>query len=998
MKRLLTIGRIVLLTLLMATSFSVEAQHYVTLDGTIDSLVVLPRLGADTSYLVNNALIVTDGGDLRIEAGAKVYFGQSAYLRVDGGKLKMNGTATDSIYLSCQEFSHDWAGIQLKNATEEDSIRMSYVSVVGALSALNASNCLDVSINHCSFNNYYAGKGLELTDCSNFLIDSCFFYNCVSGIELKARTTHSKNNLISHSIFDQGQINIEVSNVGYGYKCHNTVITDNCFEGATTAISFESVGGLSDMDAKNFILNNLISSSLPEGGSGYTSYGIKAAMDSLVIRNNIFWKNDEAITMLRVCHLVVEHNTFYDNGLVLTNLLASGSACFTENTISEAQKRIISYPSGLSRMNGNNFLYFNKNITLFANVSAEDVDMRGNFWNNATTTEIDGVIIDKKDSPALGEIVYEDYLTECEENAPVSPPFRVKKQFVDGQWLISWDGNPEGDFDHYVLFYDDFQYYKFSKHIDSIFSTSMLLSAPDAENVAVAACDHHYDFNVYAREGQSAYAFATYYPYAGADGYICASTSGYLVEDANIPYMYNRFVWRTSGTGVFSDSLSLQPTYYPSEEDYESGEITLTLRVVSQGVTKTDALQLRLAQPVELFAGNDYYSGLNRPISLDEAWAINQDSITWHSLGDGQFDNPLDLNTIYYPGELDKTQGFAELVLEGWSPCGSATDTIRFDLYEEFSLEGRTWSRGLPCADIQVLAVALNDGNPFLSGFYRTHSDNDGHFIFNELLPDTYILYAFPDTLDSQLGGAYYLGDFQWNESNMIRVDGNVYDVDFELPTVLQGFTMGEGSISGVFDFPETGFRADDFYCQSWLQETGDVEYCNGGLSNVGVLLLDEAKQHILGFALTDASGAFNFNALPLGTYHVMADLPRYGRGMVEELTLSPQQPIVTDLHLYINDRGKVAMYHGNLVSDDIELSVFPNPTASQLNISGLESLGNYSITITDILGNVVLSASRIQADLLGEVIIEVCSWSKGLYFLHVTGASMDKTMKFVKI
>ena len=997
MKWLLTIGRLLLLTLLLATGFPVEAQHYVLLDGTIDSLVVLPRLGADSSYFVNNALSVTQGGDLRIEAGVKVIFAQSAYLRVDGGRLQLNGTATDSIYLSCQEFSHDWAGIQLKNATEEDTIRMCYVNVVGALTVLNASNCTNVEISHCSFNNYYAGKGLELTDCSNFLIDSCFFYNCVSGVELKARTMHSENNQISHSIFDQGQINIEVSNVGYGYKCHNTVISNNCFEGATTAISFESVGGLSDMDAKNYILNNLISSSLPEGGSSYSSYGIKAAMDSLVIRNNIFWKNDEAITMLRVCHLVVEHNTFYDNGLVMTNLLASGSAYFFENTISEAQKRIISFPSGLSRMNGNNFLHFNKNTTLFANVSTEDVDMRRNFWGNATIAEIDRVIIDKQDSPTLGEIVYEDYLSECEENAPVSPPFKVKKQFVDGQWLISWDDNPERDFDHYVVFYDNFKYYKFRKHIDSIFSTSFLLSAQEAENVAVAACDHHFDFDVYASEGQSAYAFATYYPYAGADGDMCAPEVGFLIDKANIPYTYNRFVWHTSGTGVFSDSLSLSPTYYPSEDDFEAGEVTLSLQVVSQGVTKTDALQLRLAQQVEIYAGNDYYSGWNRPIVLDEAWTLHQDSIAWHSLGDGQFDNPLDLNAVYYPGEHDKTQGYVELVLEGWSVCGNAADTIRYDLYEEFSLEGYTRSKGLPCADIQVLAVSLSDGNPFFSGFYRTHSDEEGHFRFNALLPDTYILYAFPDTLETQLGGAYYLGDYQWRESNLIRVDGNVFDVDIDLPAVIQGFAVGEGSISGVFDFPEMGFRARDFYCQSWLRESDDVEYCDGGLSNVGVLLLDETEQHVLGFALTDEKGVFRFNGLPFGTYHVMADLPRYGRGMVVNIVLSPQQPSVTDLHFYINGRWEVAMYHNAPMLDETELTVFPNPVVSQLTVGGLESNGNYSITITDALGNVVQKKNG-QANVVGQMCLEVGSLAKGVYFLQTVGLSGSKAIKFVKL
>ena len=996
MRKIVTIGRCLVLTLLLAMGFTVDAQQYVPLGGTIDSLVVLPRLGADTSYLVHSGLTVTQGGDLRIEGGTKVFFGQSAYLRVDGGRLRLEGAADDTIYLSSYELSHDWAGIQLKNVAEDNSISMRYVHVVGALTALTASNSQSVCVEHCSFNNYYAGKGLELADCSNFLIDSCFFYNCVAGVELKARTMHSENNHISHCIFNQGQINIDVSNEGYGYKCHNTVISDNCFEGATTAINFESVGGLSDMDAKNYILNNLISSNLPEGGTSYTSYGIKAAMDSLVIRNNIFWKNDEAITMLRVCHLIVEHNTFYDNGFVITNLLASGSACFVGNTISEAQKRIVSYPSGLSRMNGNNFLYFNKNTTLFANVSAEEVDMRGNYWGNATEAEIDGVIIDKNDSPALGEIVYEDYLADCNQDAPVSPPFRVKKQFLDGQWLISWEDNPESDFDHYVLFFDDFQYYKFSKHIDSIFTTSFLLSAPDAENVAVAACDHHYDFDVYATEGQSAYAFATYYPYAGPDGDMCASVSGYLVEGANIPYMYNRFVWRTSGSGVFSDSLSLRPVYYPSAADYDAGEVTLTLHVVSQGVTKTDALQLRLAQQVEVFAGDDYYSGFERPIALDEAWVLHHDSLAWRSLGDGYFDNPLEMNTVYHTGPQDKMQGYVELVIKAWSPCGEASDTVRYALYEEFSLEGRTLSNGLPCAGIQVLAVALNDGNPLFSGFFRTRSDENGHFEFGALLPDTYIIYACPDTLDVMWGGAYYLGDYQWNESNMIEVDGDVFDVDIDLPSLYENLVIGEGGISGVFDYPETGFRAGDFYCQPWLRESGDVAYCHGGLSNIGVLLLDAAKRLVLGFALTDENGAFRFRDLPFGTYHVMADVPRYGRGMEEEITLSPEQPDVSNLHLYINEGGKVAMYRGSAFSSEDELAVFPNPVRQQMQISGLQVFENYLITITDALGNMVYRATE-QADLLGQVSLTLENWSKGVYFVQVLGRSESKGVKFVK-
>ena len=980
----------------MVAGFTVEAQHYVAIDGEVDTILVLPRLGGDTAYLVNSALTVSAGGELEVEAGSRIFFGQSAYLRVDGGRLQMNGTDNDSIYLLCYEFSHDWAGIQLKNATEDDSLCFSYVKMVGALTALNASNCLNVNINHCTFNNYYAGKGLELIDCSDFVIDSCFFDNCVSGVELKARANHSENNRILHSIFDKGQINVEVSNVGYGYKCHNTIISDNCFQGATTAISFESVGGLSDMDAVNYILNNMISSDLPEGGTGYTSYGIKAAMDSLVIRNNIFWSNDEAITMLRVCHLIIDGNTFYDNDLVLTNLLASGSATFTRNVISEAKKRIVSFPSGLSSMNCNNFLKYNTSTTLFANVSAADVDMRGNFWDTDNPDVIEGVVLHKHDTPSLGEIHYEGYLPECVIDAPVAPPFKVKKQFVNGQWLISWDENPEHDFDHYVLFYGEFDQYKFSKHTDSIFDTYYCLSSQLAENVAVAACDHHFDFDVYAATGQSAYAFATYYPYAGADADLCAPQTGFTIEDANIPYTYNRFVWRTSGTGAFSDSLSLRPVYYPSEEDFALGEVTLTLRVTSLDETKTDAMQLGLHQQMEVFAGPDFYGGLDRPFTLSEAWADNYDSIAWHSLGDGYFDDPQLLTPIYYPGEQDKLLRSIDLVLEVWSFCGHATDTVHYDLYEVFSMEGMTWADGEPYPNVQVLAVTVSDDNPFFFGFYRTVSDEDGYFSFNSLLPDTYILYAFPDTLDLNHSGVYYLGDYQWNESNMIRVDGNVFDVDIALPDRQQGLVLGDGRISGVFDYPETEFRAGTFYCSSWLRESGDVEFCDGGLSNVGVLLLNGTKQRVLGFTLTDEQGRFHFNSLPFGSYHVMADVPRYGRGMCEEISLSPEQPSLEDLHLYIDGRGRVALRHDEPSFEEISLALFPNPAGDIVTLNGLQRLGDYTVTVADVLGNAVMTIV-VKANLLGECQMEMGGLSQGVYFLTVTGTEGSMVLKFVK-
>lgn len=985
-----------MLLLLLVQGLWVEAQHYVPINGEIDSLLVLPKLGGDSVYWVNESLTVQNGGTLRVEGGVKIYFGQSAYLRVDNGNLVLDGQQNDSIYLLCYEFSHDWSGIQLKNIAEEDTVRISHVEVVGALTALNASTSNNVVVSHCTFNNYYAGKGIELIDCNHFLVDSCFFFQCVSGIELKARAADSEDNVFSHNIFDQGQINLEISNVGYGFKCNRNHILDNCFQGAATAINFETIGGISDKDATNYIENNLISSDLPEGGTGYSSYGLKVAMDSVVIRNNVFWSNDEAIRMMKVCYLIVEGNTFFENELTISNLLAAGSLQFEGNTISEAKKRIVSFPSDKSRMNGNNFLHYKKNTTLFANVTTDDIDMRGNYWDAETMADIESVILDKHDSPSLGEIIYEDYLTQCDTTAPIAPPFMVKKQLVNNRWLISWEENQEQDVDHYVLFYGNFNYYKYSNRIDGITDNSYILTPQQAENVAVMACDRPYNPDVYASVGQSAYAFADYYPYAGHDATLCASQSGYSINDANIPYIYSSFIWQTSGTGAFSDSIALRTVYYPSEEDYEAGEVTLTLRVTNNGVTKSDALQLELYKALSVYAGEDGYSSMNHPLLLDQAEAINYDSLRWHSLGDGRFEDSLALQAVYYPGEFDKEQGYVELELEAWSFCGHASDVVRFDLFKDYSLKGRTWAGGTLRPHTQVLAAALSDDNPFVSGFYRTVSDDEGLFKFDALLPDTYILYAFPDTLEAEAGGCYYLGDFQWNESNMIEMDGDVYDVDIDLPLVAQGFRTGEGIINGVFDYPEVPFKARDFYCQPWLREGNDVSYCSEGLSNVGILLLNASKQRILGFALTGPNGHFNFTDLPFGTYYVMADLPRYGRGMCEEITLSPEQPSMSGLHLFIGSEGRVCLRPG-FETVASKLSLHPNPVDTELVVDGLKGNTVYQVTVMNLLGTTVMPTTTTHTNLLGELPMTVGELPPGVYFIHVNDGTEPIMAKFMK-
>lgn len=994
MNRFGLIGLFLMMCSLFGLSYHTDAQCYVPIGGTVSTSVVLPKLGQDSVYFVAESLLVADSGSLFVEPGVKMVFGQSAFLRVDGGTLIIEGEANDSVYLLPYELSHDWNGVQLKNIKSESTASIAFAEMRGSQVAIVASNCEDVIIRRCGFHNYYAGKGLDLTDCSRFLVDSCLFSQCVTGVELKSQSRDCVGNIFSNNAFDQGQINLSFSNISFGWKCRDNYVISNCFQKASTALYFDRKASINTNVGKNFVLNNVISSGLPSGNIGYSSYGIRAGMDSLIIRNNVFWKNDEAINMLNNCLLIAENNTFYDNGQTLTDLLPNGTTCFYGNVFSEMKTTLASFNSMGNEWHYNNFLN-HEGVVLFENNSANSVDMQKNYWHRTSDQEIESCIYDQHDNPELGEIVHKGFLFECDTAVPISPPANVKKQFVDGNWRISWDENPESDFSHYILYYGDFDFYKFSHHSEPLFENSYALPTYLAENVAVAAFDRDCGYDGYLAEGRSAYAFADYYPYAGEDAALCAPAEGFTIPNASVPYSYNSFVWRTSGTGSFSDPLALTTTYFPSAEDFESGEVTLTIRVTSGNEMKSASMKLRLFGQLMVYAGPDSYSGIDRPILLDDADAQHCDSVCWKTCGDGFFVNPADLHSVYYPGEIEKQQGKVKLALDAWSYCGHVSDTVVYELYEEFAFSGRVWRGDLPYPNAQVLAVAINDENDFVSGFYRTVSDENGAFSFGTLLADTYALYAFPDTLDLTCGASYYLDDLLWNESDLIKVNGNVFDVDIKLPEILPAFSSGIGLIGGVFDYPEADFKAGGFYCQPWLREGDTDAYCAEGLSNVCVVLLNSTKERVLGFTITDERGHFLLRNLLFGSYYVLADLPRYGRGMCESVTISPEESQITDLHLFVNREGCVAMRRDSQNTME-EITVFPNPAIDVLTLSGLPKKKKYQLTIANVLGEILVSET-VFADSYGNILLSISDLQKGLFVLHLQNDDFETCVRFVK-
>ncbi|MDA3944473.1 MAG: C25 family cysteine peptidase [Bacteroidetes bacterium] len=68
---------------------------------------------------------------------------------------------------------------------------------------------------------------------------------------------------------------------------------------------------------------------------------------------------------------------------------------------------------------------------------------------------------------------------------------------------------------------------------------------------------------------------------AGEAGFICQGESFDIVNATALNY--TDILWETSGTGSFDDATLLNPVYTPSEDDYNTGMITLSLTAIGAG-------------------------------------------------------------------------------------------------------------------------------------------------------------------------------------------------------------------------------------------------------------------------------------------------------------------------------------------------------------------------------------------------------------------------------
>jgi len=948
----------------------------------------------DSTYIVIQDLFVVNEAVLTIEPGATVQINRSRGIIVEEGSLLVKGTETDSVRFkpnyNYPGQSWKWKGLIINNA---DSLHISHISHAcfnNAETAIKIAKSEGVIIeNTCILNSLNVGVLFENSSfcgLTNSIIEDNY-----DGIEIFAGLfSKSSNNEISNCVVRNENHNILIYREEGGI-CRSNLISGNIIKNGNDGIWALNSGGLAS--SGNVIEFNKIINNGNEFG-----YGLFLTQDSSLVNNNIFWGNNIAIfSEAGGNNSVFKNNSFYQNNDAIIIGQGSEGNFYFNNTFASNVRSLLTIDETNGILFRNNNLMNNQGSeNIVVNNSADSISLIANYWDAFKTSKIDELIYDKGNDPELGRVYYVPFKTEIDTSNPIAPPHQAIKQIVNNKIRFSWRPNKETDFKSYNIYFGDYSNYEFSEVIENQTDTTITFSWGVGldDNMAVTAVDSaSVGFDGQLTGHESPLAFARVYPFAGDDDLACGIEE-YEILNANIPFEYQYIFWTTSGDGLFKNPYSLTPTYIPGEADFEKENVFLSINVVTEDDLFVDGFQLTLLAKPFAFAGNDTVVFFDEVLKLQSAFANNFDDLLWVSSGDGHFDSVEVVQPTYYPGSADKESGLVFLVLTSYSDCGFTSDTMRLDIAPYYSVEGKVW------ADKEyqepAIVVAFSKNSSDTRAVQTTEVNDDGFYSFQKLPEANYYLYAVPDTNNiKNLVPGYYANKYRWQVAYLLEVKADVYDADIYLPATDFELPTGEASISGHFVKPEKLFLSS-IYCSPWFENSGE-EFCNGGASNVTVLLFNYNKTILLDFTLTDEFGNFHFNKLPFGNYVVDAEKAGLVSIASPLIQLSPEHKNEDGVVLEISGK-KIGITFDQQSSAEEEIAVFPNPVIGEVNIPYSDQFAyNSKIVVYSHFGQLVIDEKLPENNTSGLIKLNTETLPKGLYFGQIVNSGKIATFRFAK-
>jgi len=976
---------LLILVIFMCYAPLAHAQEPVLVGGTLTESQVWTK---NYLYIVTDDLYIPNGIELIIEAGVTVRFNQGTAMVVELGRLKILGVESDSVrlipnYIGVQQWK--WRGLTYLKVSGEGNNVIHYASIVNAEQGIEM-----ISAEHVVVTNTYLAKnqwrGLRIVSSSGCRVSDCEITTNYVGIEMYASGMGNitADNVIENSYIGANQnANIILLNDNEGV-IEGNLIRNNLIDKTLNGIRFDR-GNNAPAAVNTFSSNRIVSN-----GQGF-GFGMYLTMDSTRVQNNIFWLNTNALTLRAASACVIENNSFLNNSEAISLQEGSLNTVIRQNTFSKQDNRILNLNSAPHDSIVRNNIFRQKAPSNYVrNNTAIDVGMQYNYWTSTISDSINTFIWDKNDSPSLGRIVFEPFLTDPDTIAPVSPPDQFFKQVINGEVVFRWKPNPESDIAGYRLHYGPFFRYRFPFQSEPTNDTSMIINGITlTDSVAITAFDTQgFGLPQQLLGHESPFIFPQAIPFSGPDTAICKSTPSFEVITTTVPFSFQELTWFSSGDGSFDDASVLYPNYSPGPLDHINGSVTITLTVVKDNKTYSDSFVITFINSPFVWAGNDTILSPDSALLIQWSQAAYYDVLFWETTGDGTFDDSGSLQTSYLPGPGDKVNGEVSLILTASSTCGIARDTLLLKINQLYRISGVVRSGNEVFTRAVVLAVRTDISVTEVVAMDMVQ--DDGSFQLKNLFGGHYLLYAVPDTLsDRQYAPAYYLHKTRWQDAYPFNLEADVFDVDVHLTKLHFRNKNGIGVISGRFLLPEDEVVEKEIFCQPWFSPLGDeVDFCSEGLANMTIMLFNPARTHLIDYTLTDPEGYFWFNQLPYGQYLIEAEKPGYISGSSGLIELKPENPIREDVLLEINQKNIIFTQQLPPTARILTATVHPNPVKSQfkLTVQG-EDLSNLTFECFDAYGRSLPLTTNVISENgpSATVTIQADQWVKGIYILRTS-------------
>ena len=239
--------------------------------------------------------------------------------------------------------------------------------------------------------------------------------------------------------------------------------------------------------------------------------------------------------------------------------------------------------------------------------------------------------------------------------------------------------------------------------------------------------------------------------HAGSDISICEGENPTIT--AATGNTFSSVSWATSGTGSFTNSNSLSPTYFPSLVDITNGSVVLTINAIPLEpctYTVNDQTVLTIRKMPIVCAGNDALICSSQSYLNNDASASNSAILSWSTSGSGTFSNANNQANTYFPSIADIASGSVTLTLTATNnvPCADVSD------FKEISFFATPVANAGPsttiCNTCSFVAVGASANN-----YTSVHWATSGSGIFNN--NSVAITTYTPSAADYSLGSVFLM-------------------------------------------------------------------------------------------------------------------------------------------------------------------------------------------------------------------------------------------------